>query len=203
MTLEPRRPLPQDKLDELTAAATSYLLDSLRARLEALVFQKIDLEIQLAGEQMRQEAAEAECRRLGRTAEFGPLRTRNAYPLRAKMRSWRASMEVTVGFAKILPDHVDDYIENMKVVAANSNQEPGCIYYGALQDLNDPTVMCLIMIFEDAEASKIHGDSEHHRIWSELNSSGGWRDRSAARSNKMRFITPAPVKSGTVISSAH
>ena len=101
-------------------------------------------------------------------------------------------MDASVSFAKILPEHVDDYIENMKIVAEASNQEAGCIYYGALQDLSDPTVMCLIMIFKDAEASKIHTESEHHRIWSELNSKGNWRDRSAGKMNRMQFITPHP-----------
>ncbi len=101
-------------------------------------------------------------------------------------------MDASVSFAKVLPEHVDEYIENMKIVAESSNKEPGCIYYGALQDLSDPTVMCLIMIFKDAEASKIHTDSEHHRIWSELNSNGGWRDRSAAKMNRMQFITAPP-----------
>ena len=110
-------------------------------------------------------------------------------------------MEVTVNFAKILPEHVDDYIQNMKVVAEASNREPGCVYYGALQDLKDPTVMCLIMIYTDEEASKIHTDSEHHRIWSELNSKGGWRDPSGANNHRMQFITPPPVKNPSVTSA--
>jgi len=111
-------------------------------------------------------------------------------------------VETTVSFAKIYPDHVDDYIENMKIVAAKSNEETGCIYYGALQDVNDPTVMCLIMIYADEEASKIHSASEHHRIWSELNSSGNWRDRSAAKTNRMKFITPPPTKKAAEASEA-
>ena len=61
-------------------------------------------------------------------------------------------MFTSVGFHKILPQHVDDYIENMKICAEKSNQEPGCIRYEVLQDADDPSIFSLYEVFEDEAA---------------------------------------------------
>ena len=101
-------------------------------------------------------------------------------------------MYTVVLFNKILPEHVDDYIVNMRICAEKTNQEPGCIRYEVTQDVDDPTTMCLFQIFEDEAAYQVHQDSEHHRVWIEL--SGAWRDPSARSRHEMRYVTPAPVK---------
>jgi len=101
-------------------------------------------------------------------------------------------MYTVIGFHKILPQHLDDYIENMRICAEKSNQESGCIRYEVMQDVDDPTVMCLVQVFADQEAYQYHQDAEHHRVWMEL--SGGWRDLSGRRTNQMTYITPAPAK---------
>ncbi len=101
-------------------------------------------------------------------------------------------MYTVLGFNKILPEHIDDYIENMRICAEKSNQEPGCIRYEVMQDLEDPSIMCLFQVFADDDAYQIHQDSEHHRVWMEL--SGSWRDPSGRTRNQMTYITPAPVK---------
>jgi (4S)-4-hydroxy-5-phosphonooxypentane-2,3-dione isomerase len=97
-------------------------------------------------------------------------------------------MYTVVGFTKVLPDHVDDYIESMRICAEKTNREPGCIRYEVMQDVEDPTIMCLFQVFKDDAAYQAHQDSEHHKVWVGL--SGSWRDRSAARRNEMRYITP-------------
>jgi autoinducer 2-degrading protein len=101
-------------------------------------------------------------------------------------------MYTVLGFSKILPQHIDDYIENMRVCAEKSNQEPGCIRYEVMQDVDDPSMMCLFQVFADADAYQAHQDSEHHKVWTGL--SGGWRDPSARTRNELRYITPAPAK---------
>lgn len=104
-------------------------------------------------------------------------------------------MYTVVGFHKILPEHLDDYIENMRICAEKSNQESGCIRYEVMQDVDDPTVMCLLQVFADQEAYEAHQVAEHHRVWMEL--SGGWRDLSGRRRHEMRYITPDPAKATT------
>ena len=101
-------------------------------------------------------------------------------------------MYTVVGFTKILPAHVDEYIENMRICAEKTNQEPGCIRYEVMQDVDDPAMMCLFQVFTDKAAYQAHQESEHHRVWIEL--SGAWRDQNARSRHEMRYITPAPAK---------
>jgi len=101
-------------------------------------------------------------------------------------------MYTVILFTKVLPQHVDDYIQNMRVCATATDKEPGCVRYEVMQDLEDPTVMCLFQVFADEAAYQSHQDAEHHRVWIEL--SGPWRDPNARRRNEMRYITPEPSK---------
>ena len=101
-------------------------------------------------------------------------------------------MYTSVSFHKILPEHIDDYIVNMRVCAEKTNQEPGCIRYEVMQDVNDPSMMCLLQVFRDSDAYQAHQDAEHHRTWIEL--SGGWRDRSITQRHEMQHITPLTTK---------
>ncbi len=102
-------------------------------------------------------------------------------------------MYTVLGFSKILAEHIDEYIENMRICAEKTNQEAGCIRYEVMQDVDDPAMMCLFQVFTDEVAYQAHQESEHHRVWIAL--SGGWRDPSARTRNEMRYITPAPAKS--------
>jgi len=104
-------------------------------------------------------------------------------------------MYTVINFTKVLPQHVDDYIENMRVCAAKTNQEPGCIRYEVMQDIADPTLMCLFQVFEDEAAYQAHQDTEHHRIW--IEASGPWRDPSVRVRHELRYITPAPARPTT------
>ena len=97
-------------------------------------------------------------------------------------------MYVSVLLYKILPQHIDDYITNMRVCAEKSNQEPGCIRYEVMQDSSDPTIVCLLQVFKDVDAYQAHQDAEHHRHWVEI--SGPWRDRSYIDRHEMQYITP-------------
>jgi quinol monooxygenase YgiN len=101
-------------------------------------------------------------------------------------------MYTVIGFSKILPQHVDDYIENMLGCATKTNQEPGCIRYEVMQDLADPTVMCLFQVFADETAYQAHQDSEHHRVWIEQSTS--WRDPSVRTRHELTYITPSPSR---------
>ena len=99
-------------------------------------------------------------------------------------------MYTIVSFHKILPQFLEDYIANMMICAAKSNQEPGCIRYEVMQDVDEPTLMCLTQVFRDEEAYQEHQVAEHHRAWMEI--SADWRDRSAHRRHLLRYIAPEP-----------
>jgi quinol monooxygenase YgiN len=99
-----------------------------------------------------------------------------------------AHMYTSVSFHKILPEHLDDYIKNMNVCAEASNKEPGCVRYEVMQDEDDPHMMCLFQVFQDADAYQAHQDSAHHVTWVDI--SKDWRDRSVADRHLMTFITP-------------
>ena len=101
-------------------------------------------------------------------------------------------MYTVIGFNKILPEHIDDYITNMRVCAEATNKEPGCIRYEVLQDVDDPSIMLLVQVFEDESAYQVHQDAEHHRVWIEM--SGSWRDPSGRTRNEMRYVTSEPAK---------
>ena len=101
-------------------------------------------------------------------------------------------MFTSVGFHKILPEHVGDYLKNMKICAEASNKEQGCVRYEVLQDTEDSTIFCLLQVFRDEAAYQEHQDAEHHRHWIEL--SGGWRDLSGRRIHEMHYITPEPSR---------
>lgn len=101
-------------------------------------------------------------------------------------------MYTVILFTKVLPQHVDDYIENMRVCAEKTNQEPGCIRYEVMQDTADPTLMCLFQVFADEAAYQAHQEAEHHRIW--IEASRDWRDPSVRTRHEMRYITPTPAR---------
>ncbi len=77
-------------------------------------------------------------------------------------------MYVIVGFHKILPERLHEYLENVKLHARNSGSEPGCIRYEALQDEDDPNTICLHEVFEDEAAFHAHQATEHYKSWMEL-----------------------------------
>jgi quinol monooxygenase YgiN len=101
-------------------------------------------------------------------------------------------MYTVIGFTKVLPQHVDDYIANMRMCAEATNREAGCIRYEVMQDTEDPTLMCLFQVFDDEAAYQAHQEAEHHRVWIEV--SGPWREGPMRERHEMRYITPAPAK---------
>jgi autoinducer 2-degrading protein len=101
-------------------------------------------------------------------------------------------MYTVILYTKLLPQHVDDYIVNMRICAEATNQEPGCIRYEVMQDVDDPTLMCLFQAFKDADAYQAHQDAEHHRVWVEK--SGPWRDPNFRERHELRYVTPEPAR---------
>jgi quinol monooxygenase YgiN len=95
-----------------------------------------------------------------------------------------------VGLHRILPEHIDAYLENARLHARNSAAEPGCRRYEVLQDTNDPTVICLFEVFQNEAAFQTHIASEHYKWWMTL--SRGWRAGPPIDRHVMDFVTPPP-----------
>ena len=52
-------------------------------------------------------------------------------------------------------------LESIKSLIAPSRAEPGCLYYQACRDPENPRVFFLFELYEDEAAYKSHGESEH------------------------------------------
>ena len=70
--------------------------------------------------------------------------------------------------------------------------EPGCIRYEVMQDVDDPTIVCLLQVFKDDDAYQFHQDAPHHVHWTEI--SAPWRDLSVRIRHQMAHITPMSVR---------
>ena len=97
-------------------------------------------------------------------------------------------MYVVLGLHKVLPQHLDEYIANVKRHTANSAGEPGCVRYETLQDQDDPSIFCLIEVFKDEAAFLAHRDTEHYKWWMDL--SREWRDGPVVDRHVLDFLTP-------------
>ncbi|MPZ48589.1 MAG: hypothetical protein GEU75_04620 [Dehalococcoidia bacterium] len=97
---------------------------------------------------------------------------------------------VVLGLHKILPNHLDEYLANVALHAANSQSEPGCVRYEALQDADDATIFCLFEVFQDEAAFLAHREAQHYKWWMEL--SRDWRDGPVVDQHVMDFVTPKP-----------
>ena len=95
-------------------------------------------------------------------------------------------MYVIVGRHKILPEHLAEYIENVKLHARNSNAEPGCVRYEVLQDEDDPTLFNLFEVFDDEAAFHAHQAAERYSWWMEI--SRPWRDGGPLYRHVMHFV---------------
>ena len=103
-------------------------------------------------------------------------------------------MHVIVGTHKIKREHLSEYLESMRAYAAVCVAEPGCVRYEVLQDLAEPTVVCLVEVFRDAEAFAAHQRSEHHDRW--MARSAGWREVSPMARHELDFVYPPDGASG-------
>ena len=84
---------------------------------------------------------------------------------------------VVIGFHKIKPEHVDDYLKRIPDHVQHSRAEAGCISYSLLRSTDDPTVMCLHEVFVDEAAYEVHVTSDSHDRW--MSESKDWRDNAA------------------------
>lgn len=76
---------------------------------------------------------------------------------------------------KIKPERRDEFIKEMLLNAKGANEnEPGCLRFDVVQDLQDPNTLHLYEVYKDEAAFKDHQNAPHYKRFSEV--AGAWRD---------------------------
>jgi quinol monooxygenase YgiN len=57
----------------------------------------------------------------------------------------------------------DAVLESLRELAPASRAEPGCRFYQAYREPDDPRTFHLFEVYDDEEAYAVHGASEHFR----------------------------------------
>ena len=65
----------------------------------------------------------------------------------------------------VRPERVDDFIAATRINAASSVQEAGVLRFDVIQEENNPTQFVLIEIYREQEASNLHKNTQHYKIW--------------------------------------
>jgi quinol monooxygenase YgiN len=64
---------------------------------------------------------------------------------------------------KFAPEDRDDVVETLRVLAAASRQEPGCVSYIPHHVEDDPDTVLIYEQYVDAKAHAAHRESEHFK----------------------------------------
>lgn len=97
-------------------------------------------------------------------------------------------MYVILGTIRVRPEHLDDFVENVRRHAAASAQEPGCVRFEVLQDAADPTTICLFEVFRSEDDLHVHRQQDYYKRWMEM--SRDWRDTSTYSRRVLRNVYP-------------
>lgn len=66
---------------------------------------------------------------------------------------------------QVKPDRLEEFLVEGKAHAGGSSQEPGCVHFELLQQVDDPTRWMLIEVFKTEEDMRIHHDTPHFARW--------------------------------------
>jgi len=77
-------------------------------------------------------------------------------------------MYVTLVYVHVKPEHVDDFIESMRVNHENSVLEPGSLRFDILQSADDPTRFIAYEAYRDEASAKAHKETAHYMAWRDL-----------------------------------
>ncbi len=68
---------------------------------------------------------------------------------------------------KVRDEHLNEFLDGVKIHANHSNNESGCVRYEVLQDISDPQMIFLYEVFEDETAFKLHQTHDYYKEWME------------------------------------
>jgi quinol monooxygenase YgiN len=82
-------------------------------------------------------------------------------------------MYIVFSTNKIKAEHLDEFLSQVRIHAANSNAEPGCVRYDVMQDTTDPQTVCLNEVFLNEDAFHAHQANDFYKDW--MARSKDWR----------------------------
>lgn len=74
-------------------------------------------------------------------------------------------MYIVFSTNKIKAEHLDEFLSQVRIHAANSNAELGCVRYDVMQDTTDPQTICLQEVFADEDAFRAHQANDFYKDW--------------------------------------
>jgi quinol monooxygenase YgiN len=92
----------------------------------------------------------------------------------------------------VKPEHLKDFVENVRNHAKNSLEEAGCLRYEVLQDTADPQTICLYEIFRSEADLEKHWEHNYYKRWMAM--SRDWRDASSSSRRVLDRIYPSDDK---------
>lgn len=76
-------------------------------------------------------------------------------------------MLVTIVNIRVLPEHVEHFVDATRANHEGSVREEGNLRFDVLQDPEDPTAFVLYEAYVDADAARAHKETTHYRDWAE------------------------------------
>ena len=65
----------------------------------------------------------------------------------------------------VVPDHIDDFITEIKKNAAGTRQEPGNVRFDVHQSESDAGLFMLYEVYRDKDAFTAHQQTPHYLAW--------------------------------------
>lgn len=74
-------------------------------------------------------------------------------------------MHVTIVHVHVKPEHVDEFIEAIRINHEGSVKEPGNLRFDILQSPDDPTRFVAYEAYRDEAAARAHKETAHYQAW--------------------------------------
>src|SRR5438876_525860 len=97
-------------------------------------------------------------------------------------------MYTVLNIIKVRPEHLKEFIENVRNHAKNSVDEPGCLRFDVLQDLEDSQTICLYEVFGSQAELETHRKQDYYKRWIAM--SRDWREISSSSRRVLHHIYP-------------
>ena len=74
-------------------------------------------------------------------------------------------MQIVHVHVHVKPEFVEAFKRETVENASKSIQEPGIARFDVIQQTDDPTRFVLVEVYKTAEASGVHKETAHYRLW--------------------------------------